>query len=73
MDSNELELAKVRDKFDKEFAKHDKQLNFRITLKQKLNIEEAASALDTRPSVLARRWMLEGAKAAGFDLDTLPI
>ena len=73
MDSNELELAKVRDRVEKELARHDKALNFRVTLKQKLNIENAAEALDTKPTTLARRWMIEGAKAAGFDLDTMPI
>ena len=73
MNANELELAKVRDKYDRELSKHDKQLNFRVTLKQKLNIENAADALDTKASVLARQWMLEGAKAAGFDLDVMPV
>jgi len=73
MDSNELALAKVLDKYERELNKHDKQMNFRITLKQKLNVDEAAKALDTTASELARRWMLAGAKAAGFDLDTMPI
>ena len=47
------------------------QLNLRVTISMYAQIQMRALVESTEPAKVARRWLRAGAKAEGFDLDSL--